>query len=112
MMYFFAPGSEFLFALLGLGIVIWLIGAGGKSLLGGSTCSPKETPVSTKHKASGDGKLVVRNAYYNEGIKCYGAEIVEAATGKHVFCCYGKTKGELEKELEEWLTYWSENHVS
>jgi len=31
MWYIFAPGTEYLFALIGIGIIVWLIGAGLKS---------------------------------------------------------------------------------
>ena len=34
MWYFFVSGTEYLFALLGLGIIVWLIGAGLKSMGG------------------------------------------------------------------------------
>ena len=42
MWYFFAPGTEYLFALIGLGIIVWLIGAGLKSAGGKIFESPSE----------------------------------------------------------------------
>lgn len=45
MWYFFAPGTEYLFALIGLGIIVWLIGAGLKSTGGKIFESPKNPPT-------------------------------------------------------------------
>lgn len=45
MWYFLAPGTEYLFVLLGLGLLVWLIGAGLRSAVGKVFESPGNPPT-------------------------------------------------------------------
>lgn len=77
MMYFFTPGSSILFALVGLGLIVWLAGAFAKS----AACRLSNTPpelekidiINTKSKS---GRSYIKNYGFYRPLKKYVAEVV------------------------------------
>ena len=111
--FFFSPGSDVLFTLLGLGMIIWLIGAGAKSAFGGllDSAPPKGELIHVKNARSANGKLVVKNAKFTDYDGFYSADIVDAETGEHVCLVASKDRKEFEDYLESQLDWWSRNPI-
>lgn len=111
-MMYLLPGSEILFALFGIGLIIWMIGAGLKSAFGGmlSSYNPNEKLLQIE-KTSQNGKLRVRKAGYDTLLKLYFADIERSDNGEYMGTATGKTLKEMEKYLD-FKIEWHSKHMS
>lgn len=106
-MWYFLPGSDTLFALLGLALIIWLIGASLKSAFGGMASSFKshEKPLSLQ-KTSDDGRFRIQKAGYDTRLKLYFADVERSDNGEYIGTVTGKTLKEMENFLETSMKWW------
>ena len=103
--FFFAPGSEIIFAIIGIGMVVWLFSSAVGGLFGGVNTSSK--PIHVENERSANGKLMVMNAKYIENTGFYSAQIVDAETGNEVFLVVSRDKAEFDRDLKRQLEFWS-----
>lgn len=112
--FFFVPGSEIIFTIIGIVVMIWFFGSAIGRLFGGAGTDMLGEPIHVKVSKSANGKLVVKNAKYTEYDRFYSAEIVDATNGEEVFLVVARDREKFDSDLKRQLEFWSkyprENH--